>query len=50
MLKAIFDNVIFMKSTSEHTSKGTLYFKNIKLKKKKSENTKIFKEIIAHFS
>ncbi len=35
MLKAIFDNVIFMKSTSEHTSKGTLYFKNIKLKKKK---------------
>ena len=48
-LKKIFDNVILMKSTSEHTSKGTLYFKNVKFKKKKIENTKIFKEIFTHF-
>ena len=50
MLKKIFDNVILMKSTSEHTPKGTLYFKNIKLNKKQIENTKIFSKITNHFS
>ena len=50
LLKKIFDNVILMKSTSEHTTKGTLYFKNVKFDKKKIENTKIFKEIVTHFS
>jgi hypothetical protein len=50
LLKEIFNNVILMKSTSEHSPKGTLYFKNFKLKKKQIENTKIFNEITTHFS
>jgi len=54
-LDYIFKNSVFIKSTSRHVSKGTLFYKNIKIPKKlidtncRLENKKIFNTILNHF-
>ena len=34
--------MVFIKTTSKHTPNGVLFYKNIKIKKNKIENIKIF--------
>ena len=46
----ILDGVIPGKSTSEHVSKGILYYKNFKINKNRIENVELFNYILKHFN
>ena len=43
------NSMVFIKSTSRHTSNGELFYKGLKIKKNKAENIKIFNFISNYF-